>query len=222
MAGRYYTPPNIAIRMVELAAEVRDSWKIASGQVVTTPLDLASAYRDIVVCEPSAGVGDIAKYVPVTVRKLVMVERSKSAFERLVANVGKATNREFLAGDFMLLEGRAFDAGIMNPPYEDGQDVVHTGKMLELSPIVVVGLYRTNVTAMVSFHKMLVDRKAHLVGKIECGRPRFHGPDDKGDGARHDYAILAMSTLDVFAPPYVPWLKFFELSKRKPRAAAEG
>lgn len=192
MAGRFYTDLRIAAKMVAWA-------NYADGS--------DTGLKDKVVLEPSAGDGAIVRCLPKTIRGVVAVESEKAAFNKLT-KLGPNPKFFPVHVDFMQLgmtseclkwpssnrRGYAFDIAIANPPYENGQDVEHIGHMLELAPRAVV-LVRVNVMSLVSFadlvakRKLTIDRVAYFLG-----RPPFYGPDDKGEGARHDYCVLDLHT----------------------------
>ncbi len=197
MPGRFYTDLTVAKKMVELANRFM-------------PLEGKH------VLEPSSGDGSIAvtlKAVPGV--QITCVEKSKSAFEALTKNMKSSPGVKLMGGDFMLLPTTMqFDAAVANPPYENGQDIEHTGKMLDHAPF-VVGLYRGVVPHLSDFHVMLVKKNARLHHMVTIiGRPQFHGPDDKGDTPRHEYSILVIARPPFLQRELPTTHEFFSVAKR--------
>lgn len=99
--GFFPTPPTLAREMVDRAG-------IVAGMSVL---------------EPSAGKGDLADAVKETQPdvKLTLIEPS-GALTKILA----AKGYEVTAGaDFLRFEGESFDRVVMNPPFENGQDIDH-------------------------------------------------------------------------------------------------
>jgi phospholipid N-methyltransferase len=172
MAGRYYTSPFVARQMVAWAG----------------PLD------GLAVLEPSAGDGVIVRCMPKTIDSITAVENDPFALKKL-EQFNRVSKFALVRGDFLKLKFAAgadadpFAVCIANPPYEDGNDIAHVVKMVEVASRTIV-LLRLIVLNLVSFHekvltKARIERKAHFLG-----RPLFGGPDDAGDTARHDYVVL--------------------------------
>ena len=73
------------------------------------------------ILEPSAGLGAIADNLPVRKEQVVCVEKNKQRAEVLRQKGYAVQCRDFLKYD---VSGK-FDTIFMNPPFEEGQDVVH-------------------------------------------------------------------------------------------------
>lgn len=115
--GFFPTPPLLVEEMIRLA-------------------DLAPG---MTVLEPSAGKGDIADAVAQIVGQsnLVCIETNLSLFDILIAKGHNAWRRDFLADDTERPSASdvypdPFDRILMNPPFENGQDIAHVQRAYEL------------------------------------------------------------------------------------------
>lgn len=83
---------------------------------------LAGISEGMEVLEPSAGIGSIAEIIQQEHPKseLLLVE-----CHHALCNVLKLKGFEYLCGDIMQVEGTDIDRIVMNPPYENGQDMDH-------------------------------------------------------------------------------------------------
>jgi hypothetical protein len=95
--GFFETPPEVVGRMIELVQP--------TGNVL----------------EPSAGLGAIADRLPILKDRVLCIEKN----EQRAAELCRKGYR-LICLDFLDYEAPgAFDAIFMNPPFEDGQDIVH-------------------------------------------------------------------------------------------------
>lgn len=99
--GFFPTPPAVISRMLDLA-------------------DLAAGQR---ILEPSAGKGDIAEAIRDHAGTLVRVCEINHTLQGIL----KAKGFDVIGEDFMLLSALVgvFDRVVMNPPFENGQDIDH-------------------------------------------------------------------------------------------------
>lgn len=103
--GFFQTPVSLAERMVEEAG-------------IQPGMD---------VLEPSAGAGRIADAVRSAGVEPDTIERMHRLQDLL-----KMKGHEIVADDFMEFEGRAYDRIVMNPPFEQGQDIEHVRRAYDL------------------------------------------------------------------------------------------
>ena len=102
---------------------------------------------------------------------------------------------DFLAWEPLALEGRLYDLCVINPPYEDDQDLAHVLKALELSRRAVV-LVRVNFLYGIKRYEKLWTRRALSRKVILPRRPHFSG----AGGPRHDFCVIELQhTAPVFA-----------------------
>jgi predicted RNA methylase len=168
MIDRYYTDDKLAKRIVDWA------------HIKSTDH----------VLEPSCGAGALSRHFQCEHATLVDAD--------LTVDPVRASAWGFIQGDFIgmfnELESRPlplFDLAVMNPPYSEGADVAHVAHALRLSRR-VVALVRLAFLATEGRYKKLwswaeISRLAVLVS-----RPAFHGPEDKGHRARHDYCVIEL------------------------------
>ena len=162
-----------------------------TGKLARRIVEWAELFRGEKVLEPSAGGGDLVRAMPRNVR-VTAVEMDPAMAEVLRKETLHPVI-EVIEADFLKLRPArdAFDVAVMNPPYEDGADGRHVAHALRFAGRVVV-LARTNFeygTERFSqlFRWAQVTRRAVLTR-----RPKFYGPADQGQTARHDYVVLEL------------------------------
>jgi predicted RNA methylase len=166
MLDQFFTPPDLAARMVEWAG-------VKSGMDTL---------------EPSAGLGAIVKPLRATGAMVTAYEKDEGVFLELSRSVPRGVlclNEDFLHSN----GGRRWDVAVMNPPYSLGQDSRHVLKACGVADRVVV-LGRVNLLAGVDHHLRIWSRCGLSRLAILTRRPQFSGPADKGFGARHDMAVF--------------------------------
>lgn len=123
----------------EKIAELTDSGKLVvkkDGYFPTPPavveLMIQSAHLEKwhIVLEPSAGVGHIADLVRPLVREVYVIELDKQRRDTLAGKGYKFVGENFLH----FTTANVYDRIIMNPPFEDGQDVEHVEHAFDLLP----------------------------------------------------------------------------------------
>lgn len=141
------------------------SWKIPG--FVPTPMPLAKYIVSIVdiqpgmtVLEPEAGAGHIADEVPKDA-DLICVERNYHLAEVLRGKGYKTIYTDFLTWD----PGRKFDRIIMNPPFENLEDIAHVRQAYnhladagKLVAIMGAGVFFRNDRKAVAFRTWLDGR----------------------------------------------------------------
>lgn len=111
-AEQFFTPANIAERIVEMAT-------------------LTSGLR---VLEPSAGAGALIEAVAATTPSAVIdaVEKDERLAEQLRVKWGRRAT--VICADFLALEWETprYDRVVMNPPFSRGQDIAHVTRAFSL------------------------------------------------------------------------------------------
>lgn len=102
--GFFITPPDTAKHVVELA-------------------DIQEGHS---VCEPEAGRGDIAQFINHG-SKLTCIE-----FNSRLADILKMRGFDTIHGDFLEHVEMSYDRIVMNPPFENGQDIDHVRHAYDL------------------------------------------------------------------------------------------
>lgn len=125
-------------------------------------IDLADIQTGESVCEPSAGRGAIAKFLPSNVH---CIELEESNFQDLTRQGFQVTNMNFLEAD------REFDIFVANPPFTRQQDIDHVTHMIKLAKRRVVSvmsasiMFRTDKKTL-EFRKLLESCKAHMIEEL--------------------------------------------------------
>lgn len=105
---------------------------VAAPQLFPTPHDLAQRMADLAdirpdhrVLEPSAGTGALLNGITQSPREIVAVEINVSLADRLRQTQG--SNCRVVNADFLQCNGDlgTFDRIVMNPPFQNGADVLH-------------------------------------------------------------------------------------------------
>jgi len=96
-----------------------------------TPSEVVARMMELVqprgrVLEPSAGLGGIADHLPISRDSLLCIEKNERRAEELQKN-GYAVHH----GDFLAMMPGMFDTILMNPPFEQGQDIDHVQHAFE-------------------------------------------------------------------------------------------
>jgi predicted RNA methylase len=164
---QFFTSPELAARMVD--------WAVLS--------------RGDKVLEPSAGDGAIVQALPLNVEVTALdIDPAMVVGLRQIQRPGLTVGDV----DFLLWETDArFDVAIMNPPYSTigGADGLHIMRATRYAKR-VVALVRLNFLASVQRYNALWRWVEVYRAAILVRRPKFHGPDDKGHTARHDYMVI--------------------------------
>lgn len=172
--SQYFTPPELAQRVVEWAGLV---W--AGGMP-----------RHMRVLEPSAGNGAL-------VRPLVAAGAEVTAVEidaRYCDELDLANPRHIVNEDFLSVEPSKwfFDLCVMNPPYENGLDVQFILHALKFAPR-VVGIF----TDRIMFG---VERKEGLWSKVRPTRIAYQSRRP-WKGAQTDYVVLELVRIAALDKP---------------------
>lgn len=110
---------------------------VVANQLFPTPHDIAHRMADLAdlrpgqrVLEPSAGTGAILNGITVSPLEIVAVEINTTLADRLRETQGKTV--EVRCCDFLTCNGDLgkFDRILMNPPFQNGIDIVHIRKAL--------------------------------------------------------------------------------------------
>ena len=92
-------------------------------------VDLAGIEEGMLVLEPSAGDGAIASVLKEAGAVVDCIELNP----RLVALLQQQGYHEVIEGDFLTVEREpVYDAAVMNPPFNGGQDIAHVRRAWEL------------------------------------------------------------------------------------------
>ena len=183
MIDQFFTPEPLARRIVEWV-------KVRPGMRVL---------------EPSAGAGVFVRLLREQGVRVCAVEQDHRLCEKLAAEFDGDRDVMVRRADFEQLRPpgeKGFDLVVMNPPYGSrklgtaGMAVRHVALALEHAPRVVAlaaASFEHTVEAFkLVFSKAFVSRRVALVG-----RPRFEGPDDKGETPKRDYAVLELYRRDA-------------------------
>jgi len=164
-ASQWLTPSDLAARMVEWAG-VRPGMR---------------------VLEPSAGDGSIVAPLLAAGADVVAVEADKTLTWKLV-DMKTRSDFELRHFDFLQLSDLgAFDLAVMNPPYENGQDLEHVLHALEFAPR-VVALLRLVFLAGQERGRGLWSKHTLRRLAVLSSRPRFRGDGD--DDPKSDFALF--------------------------------
>lgn len=134
-------------------------------------LELADLRSDHVILEPSAGKGDILDAIARSFSNapLFAVEPNSTLREILLL---KGYN--LIGTDFLQVKDKAFDRIVMNPPFENGQDVEHVSHALELLKpggrvvaIMSEGVFFRQFKKDVAFRKLLQEKNAFISEPIK-------------------------------------------------------
>jgi len=154
---------------------------------------VARLTRGMSVLEPSAGNGAIVEQLPTEIGLAVTAVEliSTSGLRSLLA---ARFGTQVVEQDFLRWKpGQVFDVAIMNPPYssQDGADGLHVAHALRCAKR-VVALVRTNFMHGVQRYHQVFRWCRVLSITVLVRRPKFTGPANQGDSARHDYQILEL------------------------------
>lgn len=176
--SQHFTPHHLAVRIVEWA-------KITPGMHVL---------------EPSAGSGAFVAPLIKAGARVQAVEIDPEWAARLRLRHPPPASLQVDEADFQaweppLADGQLYDRALINPPYEDDQDLAHVLKAIELS-YCVVALVRANFLYGVERYEKLWKRWALSRKVILTRRPRFSG----AGSPRHDFCVVELQhTAPVFA-----------------------
>jgi hypothetical protein len=169
-----------------------DTWPLSrSASQWMTPDDLATRVVSWAavqpgdrVLEPSAGDGALVRQLVHAGADVTAVETDRGLVEGSLMYLRCAV-RNF---DFLLLPDLGqFNLVIMNPPYEDGQDLRHVLHALTCAPR-VVALLRLVFLAGQERGAGLWSRYSLRRLAVLSTRPRFRGDGD--NGAKSDFAVF--------------------------------
>lgn len=172
--SQWYTPPWLAERV----------WKWW--------LDKHSPLGDgLRVIEPSAGIGSFVRpalhsgrcarihAIELDPRNVALLRMFKDPRGVLVVD-----ERDFLAGGPI----GEYNVALMNPPYEDGQDVEHILRALAWAPY-AVGVFRSAMVHGAERYEQLWRHVDIIEGRWLKNRPSF---GTTNDGAKSDFVVLEM------------------------------
>lgn len=143
------------------------------------------------ILEPSAGDG---AFVEPLVRlagaeRVTAVEIDPPWAQRL-RQIPKLT---VTAEDFLQYQPpHRFDLTVMNPPYEDDQDLTHVVHALSMADE-VVALVRLNFLSGVARHKQIWSKHTLTGLRLFTNRPRFSG----AGSPRHDFCVVKVCAVKI-------------------------
>ena len=181
--SQYFTPPDLAAKVVEWACEYRGGYRKANGEPMR-------------VLEPSAGNGALVRPLVAAGAHVEAVEldvRYMSDIAKALGH-GKREHRMHVPCNFLELpaytlhSGTHFDLCVMNPPYEDGKDVAFILHALEFAPR-VVGIFQAGIEYGVDRYDDLwsVVRPTRI---LKLKRRWFKSQD--GKGGLTNYVVLEL------------------------------
>lgn len=182
----WYTPPDLALRIVEWALEPVDGFYAAH------------TYR---VLEPSAGRGALAVPLRERVRNVVCVELDPQNAEWLVRKHFDTYNEDFL--ELKPHPGHAFELVVMNPPFEGGQTERHLMHALGFAPRVVCHCPLTTLAGAKRLENMW-SRVALNRLAICSSRPKYGAEGGMTDMCTVDVSLRTSST-PVLSETQVSW-----------------
>jgi hypothetical protein len=153
----------------------RDGFFETPEKVVKRMIELAGGHIYGDVLEPSAGMGAIVKHIDMTnTDHVVLVEKNEQRAEYLDKTYGDycmVFNMDFIDFDihpFSFWRSGGFDFVLMNPPFEDSQDIMHIVKAWQLLKpggklISVVSegpFFRQDIRA-INFRRFVGENEAH-------------------------------------------------------------
>lgn len=173
--SQWWTPPDIAARLVELAMD---------------------GLRFPAVIEPSAGSGVLVDAV-LAVRpmaSITAVELDPAWAARLRERHGDGVR--LVDGDFLSASLAPAAVVVMNPPYENGLDGRFLERAMELAPR-VVALLRLNALVGQERHERVwsrIGRVWHLDHVAYLARrPQFLAAGEATDGAKSDFVAVRLT-----------------------------
>lgn len=174
--SQWYTPPWLAVRTWEW-------WLRRHG----------GDRMQLRVLEPSAGSGSLVRPALQSgrVARLQAIEldsRNVALLRTLQDPRGalRVTHRDFMGPGVV---GR-YDVALMNPPYEDGQDVEHILRALAWAPM-AVGIFRSALVHGSERYERLWRHVDITAGRWLRNRPGFGG-GGTGDAAKSDFVVLEL------------------------------
>ena len=140
------------------------------------------------VLEPSAGDGSFVTPLLDAGATVTAVDIDRANVSQLVGMRGRR-HFDLRCFNFLMLDDiGAHDVAVMNPPYEDGQDLAHVLHALTFAPR-VVALLRLVFLAGLERHRELWSKHSLTRVAILSGRPAFGGPCTES-GAKSDFAVF--------------------------------
>ena len=173
--SQWWTPPEIAARLVELAMD---------------------GLRFPAVIEPSAGSGVLVDAILAArpMASLTAVELDPAWASRLRERYGDGVR--LVEGDFLSASLAPAAVVVMNPPYEGGLDGAFLERAMELAPR-VVALLRLNALVGQERHERVwsrIGRGWHLdVVAYLARRPVFLAAGAATDGAKSDFVAVRLT-----------------------------
>ena len=139
------------------------------------------------VLEPSAGDGSLVSPLLDVPCLVTAVEADRALISSLV---GLRARRHFELRNFdflQLADLGAFDVAVMNPPYEDGQDLAHVLHAIEYAPRVVALLRLVFLSGQERGSSLWAKHTLRRLAVLSS-RPLFRG--DGNSGAKSDFAVF--------------------------------
>lgn len=173
--SQWWTPPDIAARLVELAVD---------------------GLRFPAVLEPSAGSGVLVDAVLAArpMASITAVELDPAWAARLRERHGDGVR--LVEGDFLSATLAPAAVVVMNPPYENGLDGRFIERAMELAPR-VVALLRLNALVGQERHERVwsrIGRGWHLDHVAYLARrPQFLAAGEATDGAKSDFVAVRLT-----------------------------
>lgn len=144
------------------------------ADVVAKMLDYAQVEPGMLVLEPSAGKGNIVTPLLDAGARVFAVERAFTLIDLLKTKyAGRAV---IVAGDFLEIPPDPVDRVVMNPPFEDGQDMTHVQHAYDflceggrLVAIMSAGAFYRSDSRAVAFRTWLEDVGGEVVEDLPSG-----------------------------------------------------
>lgn len=149
------------------------------------------------VLEPSAGTGALATEAGLYTDDVFCVEIDPDLMPGL-----NALKFPALCGDFLTADLGQFDMALMNPPYEDGQDLAHVLWALKFAPRVVAIVLLGFLAGVERFDKLWSKHTLSRLGLL-ARRPRFSGSSMTGE---RDFCVVEILRGKRVIDTSVRWL----------------
>lgn len=177
--SQWFTPPELAQRVVEWASVARGQHEVRGSGLL-----MVNSPRPMRVLEPSAGNGALVRPLVAAGAEVCAVELDARYQLDLEAYL-KGRHRPLIWNFLECTTGGLgkFDLCVMNPPYEDGQDVAFILHALKFAPR-VVGIFTDRIL-------FGVERKRELWSKVRPTRLAYCS-QRPFKGAQTDYVVAEL------------------------------